>query len=275
MSHDTVIIERSLAVTSSEHKAGSLLAAEVGLPISTLKRAMQKGAVWLTRAGQTVRLRRNGRALQPGDQLDLYYNEDVLAQQVGDATLVEDVGDYSVWVKPYGMWSHGSRWADHCALTRFASIALARESLIVHRLDRATRGLMLIAHNKKSAAALSALFRERQIDKHYRAVVQSRIVVGERRVIDTPLDDNPARTEVLVIACDDQQQQSTLDVRIHTGRKHQVRRHLALIGAPVVGDRLYGHAGDDDPDLQLVASHLAFHCPVRDQRVWYEHVPNA
>ena len=255
--------EISIEVESDDSKAPILLAAQSGLPVARIKRAMQCGAVWLTRHGQTTRLRRAGRTLRTGDRLDLYYDPAVLQQTVDDATLIDDVGQYSVWHKPYGMWSHGSRWADHSALTRFASQALSRESLIVHRLDRATNGLMLIAHNKRAAAALSALFRERQIEKHYQAVVAGCLLADASIAIDAPLDGRAARTDVSVISIDERLQRSEVSVRIHTGRKHQVRRHLAHIGHPVVGDRLYGGAGEGDPDLQLTASRLAFQCPVR------------
>jgi len=58
-------------------------------------------------------------------------------------------------------------------------------------------------------------------------------------------------------------------VRIETGRKHQIRRHLAGLGHSVIGDRLYGTGAGDGADLQLTAYLLAFHCPVNDEHVEY------
>jgi tRNA pseudouridine32 synthase/23S rRNA pseudouridine746 synthase len=62
---------------------------------------------------------------------------------------------------------------------------------------------------------------------------------------------------------------SLLDVRIATGRKHQIRRHLAGLGYPVIGDRLYGTGEQDGVDLQLTAYLLAFRCPVAGEKVEY------
>lgn len=62
---------------------------------------------------------------------------------------------------------------------------------------------------------------------------------------------------------------SLVDVRIETGRKHQIRRHLAEMGHPVIGDRLYGTGEADGMDLQLTAYLLAFQCPVNDEPVEY------
>ena len=64
--------------------------------------------------------------------------------------------------------------------------------------------------------------------------------------------------------------QSLLEARIETGRKHQIRRHLADLGYPVVGDRLYGNGEAGGVDLQLMAFMLAFRCPVSGEKVVYQ-----
>ena len=92
----------------------------------------------------------------------------MLSSPVPQALLIEDLIDYSVWYKPYGMLSQGSKWSDHCTIARFAQKNLSNErpAFIVHRLDRAATGLILIAHSKKAAKALSSLFENRTIESN-------------------------------------------------------------------------------------------------------------
>ena len=87
--------------------------------------------------------------------------------------------------------------------------------------------------------------------------------------VDQPIDGKPAVSEITCLGFDADSNQSLLDVRIETGRKHQIRRHLADLGFPVVGDRLYGSGEADGVDLQLTAWLLAFRCPVSGEKVEY------
>ncbi|MDH3718346.1 MAG: RNA pseudouridine synthase [Planctomycetota bacterium] len=238
-----------------------------------IKSAMTKGAVWLTRGSTTQRLRRTTRRLQVGDELHLYYNEQILAEAPVSPELIADIGGYSVWRKPFGLRSQGSKWGDHCTVTRWAETHLEpqRTAFTVHRLDRAANGLILVAHSKGVAAALSRLFRDRAVEKRYRVWVMGAYFSQEtpQRVAE-PIDGKPAVSEISVVRVEGDR--SLLDVRIETGRKHQVRRHLAGVGFPIIGDRLYGDGAKDGVDLQLTAYLLAFHCPVADKPVAY-HLP--
>ncbi len=199
----------------------------------------------------------------------MYYNAHIQQQMPPPAQLIADEGDYSVWFKPSGMYSQGSKWGDHCTVGRWAEQHLRpqRNAFVVHRLDRAASGLMLLAHSKKAAAALSALFRQRTVNKQYRVKVWGAFP-GDNVRIEAPLDGKPAVSGVSLLNYDSGRNQSLLQVGIDTGRKHQIRRHLADKGFPVVGDRLYGR-GDREQDLQLQAVYLAFDCPLSGERQEY------
>ena len=194
----------------------------------------------------------------------------VLAEIPAEPKLVADVGGYSVWNKPYGLRSQGSKWGDHCTITRWAERHLQpeRPAFVVHRLDRAANGLILVAHSKAIAASLSELFRDRKVEKRYRARVSGDFSQQPSPLrVESPVDEKQAVSEISFVRVEDGR--SLVDIRTETGRKHQVRRHLAESGFPIVGDRLYG-AGENDPmDLQLTACLLAFQCPVAGEPVEY------
>ena len=239
-----------------------LLSEQTGLSKNVIKQTMQKGAVWLTRNKHTQRLRRAKKELQVGDELHLYYNENILAEVTDPAKLIADEEAYSVWFKPFGMRAQGSKWGDHTTLQRWAEMHLQpqRPTFTVHRLDRAATGLMLIAHKKQTATALSKLFESRDIEKHYRVIVHGQFP-HTPQTFTQDIDNRSAHSQATQLAYDPEQNKSLLDVSIQTGRKHQIRRHLSNAGYPIVGDRLYG-SPDHNTNLQLTAYSLAFQCPV-------------
>jgi len=268
--HDRV--ETHVLIESPEELPIDLLHRKTGLPKQRIKLAMTQGAVWLSRGRNTQRLRRAKRLLQVGDELHLYYDAKILADVPAEPRLIADVGTYSVWHKPYGLRSQGSKWGDHCTLVRWAERNLQpeRPAFTVHRLDRAANGLMLIAHSKSTAAALSSLFRDREVEKRYCAIVAGDFSAQPNPLrVDEPIDGKPAVSifEHSELIADGKR--SVVDVCIESGRKHQIRRHLADLGHPVIGDRLYGSGSDDGMDLQLTACLLAFQCPVSGERVEY------
>jgi tRNA pseudouridine32 synthase/23S rRNA pseudouridine746 synthase len=265
-------LELHVQISDSGKTALDWLSETSAISRQKIKQAMQKGCVWLERdLKQTYiqRLRRVKKVLNHGDTLHFYYDESVLAVEPKPAVLVADLGAYSVWNKPSGMLSQGSKWGDHCTIYRWSEIHLRpeRAAFVVHRLDRAASGLIILAHNKTVAAQFSEMFEKREIEKRYRAVVQGDFSsalprFGKRLTITAEIDNKSAISHAELIEYNADENTSTLEVRIETGRKHQIRKHLSGIGHPVVGDRLYG-SGDSIDNLKLTAASLKFICPVK------------
>ena len=251
-------------VTDPSIPASDLLKQVSGLSKQQIKQAMKKGAVWLSENDIShKRLRRADKTLTVGQQLHLYYDAGVLGLQVDSAVLIADEGDYSVWYKPYGMLSQGSKWGDHCTINRWVeqNHQPQRPAFIVNRLDRAAQGLMLIAHTKSAAAALSGLFEKRAISKQYTALVSGSFPT--QLTLNTAVDEKHALSKASLLTYASETKQSLVSVEIETGRKHQIRKHLSGAGFPIIGDRLYGPDVDDSSvNLCLVSTYLAFNCPI-------------
>lgn len=262
--------DKHIVIERPDESPVSILSANTILAKTAIKQAMTKGAVWLTRGSHTQRIRRADKSLRSGDSLHLYYDEQILQQRPADAILIADEVDYSVWYKPYGMLSQGSKWGDHCTINRWVERHLQpqRPAFVTHRLDRAATGLMIIAHRKKVASYFAERFRRRTVEKRYQVIVHGHFPGS--RTIDTAIGHKPALSHAERIGYDPARDESLLEVEIETGRKHQIRRHLAEAGFPVVGDRLYGGPRDQaGTDLCLSSCHLSFVSPGDDTRKTY------
>lgn len=148
----------------------------------------------------------------------------------------------------------------------------------LHRIDRDTAGLVLFSTHPRSRARYQALFRERRIEKHYEAIApalpgvefpcvrSSRIVAGEPFFLMQEVDGTAnSETRIDVLARGDTHWRYALTPI--TGRKHQLRVHMAALGAPIVNDRNYPSpvhraSGDYSAPLQLLARRLSFVDPV-------------
>jgi tRNA pseudouridine32 synthase/23S rRNA pseudouridine746 synthase len=263
-------LQQTIAATDAGRKVTDFLADASGLSRQRIKDAMAKGAVWLRRGRGRKRLRKATEVLKSGDRIELYYDAELLARTAPAPICLHDADAYSVWFKPAGVLSQGNDFGDHLSLLRLAEQVLEprRTAFAVHRLDRETAGLMLIAHKAGLAAQLSALFRERKVEKRYRAWVLGELPHSGR--IDARLDGKPALTRYQRLSWDADRRQSLAEIDIDTGRTHQIRRHLSGIGHPVIGDPRYGEGNKNTQGLQLFAVALAFECPLQRRRVSFE-----
>ena len=250
-----------------------------------LTEAAAKGAVWVSlRRGRgrtrPRRLRSMSTAVSQGSSVMLNYNPQILASQPQPMWCVSDQVNYGIWFKPAGMLCQGSKWSDHTTATEVAAGMRNKPCYLVHRLDRAACGLLVLAYTKNALRALADMFAAQNIGKTYTARVSGEVSLDFPLTINTPIDEKSAVTTLHDKLFDSATQTSTLRLSIATGRKHQIRKHLAGIGFAILGDRLYAerpaekHAGDDEKkyaqnmvdkspeiNLQLVANELHFNCP--------------
>ncbi len=119
----------------------------------------------------------------------------------------------------------------------------------VHRLDRDTTGCLLFAKNHAAFLAAVEVFKTHKVSKIYHAIVVGKFTFAHQ-VIDAPIDDQPAVSRVSREGASEDA--SFLRVRIETGRTNQIRRHLASIRFPILGDRVFGLKRARDPRLMQV-----------------------
>jgi len=163
------------------------------------------------------------------------------------------------------------------------------DALIVHRLDMATSGLIVMGRGAAAQRALSMAFAAREVDKRYEAVVHGLLAPPDspdgwglidlplivdwpnrpRSIVD-PARGKPSRTRWRVLAQDNSDNPTTrLALEPVTGRSHQLRVHLQALGHPIVGDALYAppEAAAREPRLRLHACALALRHPVTGERL--------
>ena len=208
--------------------------------------ALCSDAAAKVRAGQSVVLRMESEPsrVEPEEgELAVLYQDDFLA----------------VINKPAGLTVHPAPSCPegtlvHRLVARFPSLR-AQEGFrpgIVHRLDKDTSGLICVALTEEARLRLAEAFAERRIRKEYLALVRG--VPPAAGLVDAPLGRHPTvKVKVAVVKNGKEarsewrvlhkgRQYALLGVRIHTGRTHQIRVHMAHIGHPLLGDEVYGHA---------------------------------
>ena len=241
---------------------GDFLMKLTPLTPAQLGEAATKGAVWIQRRskGKILRIRSLKESLDPEDMIQLFYEPKVL--KLPDVTHLEAVYEdenYGVWIKPAGVVPQGSQTSDHASVLRFVEKERNKEVYLVHRLDRETEGLMIVAYHSKAAAWFSDLFQKNKIFKVYEAIVLGEMEKGHKETISASLDDKEAITHLEVL--ESKNNKSLLKIKIDTGRLHQIRRHLDFIAHPVLGDPKYGKGNKNREGLKLIATELSFHDP--------------
>ncbi|HEV3472315.1 MAG TPA: RluA family pseudouridine synthase [Actinomycetota bacterium] len=231
--------------------------------------------------------------VSPGEVVEGALPADGLPEPVGEDIPIEiRYEDERVYVvsKPPGLVTHPARGHEggtlvNALLGRGGSLS-GRGSTrpgIVHRLDKDTSGLLLVAKDDAAAASLVDALRARRVTRRYLALVRG-IPATTTGTIDAPIARHPWRRRLMAVVpggrgavthyrtLQTADRLALLEVTLETGRTHQIRVHLAHLGHPIIGDRSYGGGGDSAVALGLTrpflhAVFLAFPHPDDDRVV--------
>lgn len=230
-----------------------------GVPRSHVYRLLRKGEVRINgrRAKPEQRLEDGDevrlppvRAAEPGESRAV--PEQLLAE-VRERILFQDTRVLAL-DKPAGLAAHGGSGLAFGAIEALRAAFPGAGLELVHRLDKETSGVLLVAKDRASLRVLHAALRNGEVDKTYLALVKGRWTLG-RKTIDAPLKTNIRQGGERMVKVDIEgrdsastfqpvrrlgSQATLVEVDIHTGRTHQIRVHAAYAGHPVAGDEKYG-----------------------------------
>src|SRR5206468_6022792 len=225
---------------------------------------------------------------------DRDWSSDVCSSDLGLAiplTIIYQDGDIIVLDKPAGLTVHPA--PGHPSGTLVNALLAACPDLrgiagtlrpgIVHRLDKDTSGLMVVAKNDRAQRALQRQLKDRDVRKTYLALVRG-VPAPREGTIAAPIGRHPKNRKKMAVVADGREattryrvreeiaggQYSLLEVEPVTGRTHQIRVHLAAVGHPVVGDATYGRPSAAVGRQFLHAHKLAFAMPLGGRTVEFE-----
>lgn len=285
------VIELSVSAQDTGTRIDAYLSANTELSRSRIAALIQEGALCVN---GTVEQKPSFKVVE-GQKILLQPPQvrpvDIVPQDIPLDILYQD-SDVVIVNKPCGMVVHPAAGNEDQTLVNallyhvkdLSGIGGEMRPGIVHRLDKDTSGLILVAKNDKAHVALSEQFKSRTMEKHYRAVAFGNFR-DEHGLIDAPISRHPVDRKKMAIVKDGKPSQTEwnvisrlksatyLDVHLLTGRTHQIRVHMQSIGHPLLGDRIYApniKTNVHVPRLMLHAFSLAFDHPTTGVRMTIE-----
>ncbi len=237
---------------------------------SAVKKAIQKNQI---RVGNQIGY--TGDWVSAGSEINYECAYEVIEADRGDVEIFYEDDDLLIVRKPPGISSGGRPKSLQWQLQGI-SIEDKEGSLpfpyLVHRLDKATEGIMIAAKNIAVRRLLAEMIASHSIIKKYVLIAEG-IIPESLRWITTEIDTKPAKTEILqTIVLNTKNPTSKVFVRIYTGRTHQIRKHFNQIGHPIVGDNLYNKGGlTFGSGLLLCAHYLKLINPITQKSIKIEY----
>lgn len=203
--------------------------------------------------------------LRAHDQIEVHDLPETAAARPKDLILYEDE-DFVVANKPANVLSNGSDSLESELRTKLRLRSLGA----VHRLDRDTSGCLLFAKHDAAREAMISIFRNQEITKVYQVIVAGGVKFASE-TIDAAIEGKTAITHLKTLRRS--QEASLLQVHLGTGRTHQIRKHLAAIRHPVLGDKAYGTGVTLPPMFRSIprqmlhAEMLSFTSPISGKKI--------
>lgn len=241
-----------------------------------------------------VRPNKAGVVVKPGDVVEIDFPPPValtLEPEPIELDIRYEDAELMVINKPRGMVvhpapGHYSGTLVHAVLHHAPDLTGVGGALrpgIVHRLDKETTGLLVVAKTERAHVSLARQLKERTMLREYRALVRG-VVKWDRGVIDAPIGRHPTKRQQMAVVEGGREARTRfwvirrlaghtfMGLSLETGRTHQIRVHLSHVGHPVVGDRVYGGRGERLPDggYALHAAKLGFQHPASGEYMEFE-----
>ncbi len=201
-------------------------------------------------------------SLKPGDTITGSFKAEKSADIKNAAILYED-NDYLVVNKPAGIESNGKNSLEQELIARLGAPDLEA----CHRLDRDTSGCLIFARHAGAKERIIPIFVKNEVTKRYEAIIRGRLP-RENMTITAPIDGQKAVTHVRLLdatplASPAGSGASHISVSIETGRTHQIRKHLASTGHPVLGEQHYGGGGEVTQGERLIGRQMLHAVEIR------------
>lgn len=236
---------------------------ELKLSKALLKSILTFGGCWLRIKGKAKakRVRKGTKLIHAGDTVEFYYDSNIDLNPEFNIEPLYENKHWGIWFKPANIVTQGSKFGDKNSILYHIQKRNS-EARIIHRLDRETAGLLFIAYDKKNAGEFSKIWNTGDVTKTYQAIAKG-VMEETEGTIDLFIDDKDALTTYKVM--DIQDRQTHLELEIKTGRFHQIRRHLKMLGYPVMGDPKYGKGNKNRDGLMLREIGLKFKDPMNQR----------